>query len=47
MPLRFLDILFELEIWCADREVLLFMIKIYKLKTREKLPQSNRNLAKL
>ena len=47
MPLCFLDILSELEIWCADREALLFMIKIDKLKIREKLPQSNRNLAKL
>ena len=28
MPLRFLDILSELGILCADREALLFMIKI-------------------
>ena len=40
MQLRFLDILSELRISCADREALLFMIKIDKLKTREKLPQS-------
>ena len=43
MPLQmiadFLDILSELGISCADREALLFMIKIEKLKTRKKLPQ--------
>ena len=39
MPVCFLDILSELGISCADREALLFMIKIEKLKTREKLPQ--------
>ena len=47
MPLRFLDIPSELGISCADREALLFMIKIEKLMTREKLPQSYRNLARL
>ena len=40
MPLQiiadFLTILSELGVWCADRAALLFMIKIDKLKTREK-----------
>ena len=51
MPLQmiadFLDILSELGISCADREALIFMIKIDKLKTRDKLLQSYRNLANL
>jgi len=32
----FLDILSELGVWCADRAALILMIKIDKLKTREK-----------
>ena len=32
----FLAILSDLGVWCADRAALLFMIKIDKLKTREK-----------
>ena len=40
MPLQiisdFLDILSELGVWCADRAALILMIKIDKLKTREK-----------
>ena len=47
MPLCFLDILSELEILCVDRVAFFFMIRIVKLKTWEKLPQSYRNLAKL